>query len=299
MPQAEHKLPDAQKDQLPRAASYEAATWFLLDRGVGLRRFACERGLERADFHAAEAGLPAPRTGAGNARLPSPCAKPAAREPLPAFACSASASMVACSASSLTPYRVSRSATSRDLNPVRPCSSRLIFDLEPRIARPAPSGLTLTASRSRRSRAPGSGVPTVRPGSPMRHGPRRLRRAPRSYSLLVRECYELHADSPTPGPRSGSATAAPDAGTAARLPADAVPARPHRRLPRRHRPGSDALRCSPQLKIVSAAYERLAWQRNRAILASCCSPESPAAPYSPASNAPLPSPPYSTQSPAS
>src|SRR6266576_6309577 len=45
-----------------------------------------------------------------------------------AFASWADASILARSFSSVTPYRVSKSATSRSLNLTRPCSMRLIFD---------------------------------------------------------------------------------------------------------------------------------------------------------------------------
>src|ERR1700761_1845900 len=58
------------------------------------------------------------------------------------------------SAVSLTPYRESRSSTSRSLNPTRPCSIRLILEWEPRMASAACSVVISRASRSRRSWAP-------------------------------------------------------------------------------------------------------------------------------------------------
>ena len=62
-----------------------------------------------------------------------------------------------------TPYRESRSATSRSLNPTRPSSSRLIFAGEARIASPACSRVTPAASRRRRSWAPSAMRSTVGP----------------------------------------------------------------------------------------------------------------------------------------
>ena len=51
-----------------------------------------------------------------------------------ALACWAKESSLARICSSPTPYRVSRSATSRLLNPTRPCSMRLIFERDARIS---------------------------------------------------------------------------------------------------------------------------------------------------------------------
>ena len=46
----------------------------------------------------------------------------------------ARASILALTCSSATPYRVSRSSTSRLLNPTRPCSMRLILERDARIS---------------------------------------------------------------------------------------------------------------------------------------------------------------------
>ncbi len=65
------------------------------------------------------------------------------------FASRARFSSAARSSASVTPYRVSRSATSRSLNPTRPCSIRLILECDPRIAPAACSAVIPRDSRSR------------------------------------------------------------------------------------------------------------------------------------------------------
>src|SRR5215472_9084798 len=80
-----------------------------------------------------------------------------------ALACSTSASSPARVCSSMTPYRVSRSATSRGLKLTRPCSRRLILDREARISYPARSGVIPASSRRRRSWVPRSMRSTVGP----------------------------------------------------------------------------------------------------------------------------------------
>src|SRR6185312_15484484 len=62
--------------------------------------------------------------------------------------------MVARSASSLTPYISSKSTTSRSLNPTLPSSMRLILEPDARIAYPASSRVIPLASRSLRSWEP-------------------------------------------------------------------------------------------------------------------------------------------------
>src|SRR5260370_14808750 len=71
-----------------------------------------------------------------------------------ALACRASDRMPARTCSSVTLYRVSRSATSRSLTPTRPFSMRLILDRDARISYPAASGVTPAASRKRCSWLP-------------------------------------------------------------------------------------------------------------------------------------------------
>ena len=51
----------------------------------------------------------------------------------------------------VTPYRVSRSSTSRTFNPTRPVSIRLILDRDARISKPAFSAEMPAVSRKRRS----------------------------------------------------------------------------------------------------------------------------------------------------
>ncbi len=79
------------------------------------------------------------------------------------LACRASASIRSRSCGSVTPYRLSRSETSRSLKPTRPCSTRLILDREARISYPAWSGVRPAASRRRRSWIPSSIRRTVGP----------------------------------------------------------------------------------------------------------------------------------------
>ncbi len=62
-----------------------------------------------------------------------------------------------------TPYRVSRSAMSRSLNPTRPCSMRLIFECEPRMLTAARSVVMPASSRRRRRWPPSTRRCTVGP----------------------------------------------------------------------------------------------------------------------------------------
>ena len=55
---------------------------------------------------------------------------------------------------SVTPYRLSRSRTSRSLNPTRPFSIRLILERDDRMCHPAVSGVIPAASRNRLSWLP-------------------------------------------------------------------------------------------------------------------------------------------------
>src|SRR6266567_855432 len=71
-----------------------------------------------------------------------------------ALAWRASASSSSRPVSSVTPYRLSRSATSRCLAPLRPRSKRLILECVARIASAASSRVMPLASRNRRSCAP-------------------------------------------------------------------------------------------------------------------------------------------------
>src|SRR6185312_13462891 len=80
-----------------------------------------------------------------------------------AFASLARLSSAARSSASVTPYKVSRSATSRALKPTRPCSIRLILECEPRIASAACSAVMPRDSRSRCSWLPSTRRWTVRP----------------------------------------------------------------------------------------------------------------------------------------
>ena len=91
------------------------------------------------------------------------------------------------SCSSVTPYKVSRSMTSRILNPTRPVSSRLILDREPRISAPACSGVTPAASRRRRNWAPSSmRRTTASTGASAGPGNWLARHLARPYSSLLR-----------------------------------------------------------------------------------------------------------------
>src|SRR5271165_1146481 len=65
------------------------------------------------------------------------------------LACRTSATMPVTVLESVTPYRVSRSVTSRSLNRTRPFSIRLILDRDALISYPACSGETPAASRKR------------------------------------------------------------------------------------------------------------------------------------------------------
>jgi hypothetical protein len=82
------------------------------------------------------------------------------------LACRAKARRASRSVLSFTPYSVSRSATSRSLNPTRPSSIRLILDSDARISHPAASRVTPLASRSLRSCEPSRIRSTVGPPAP-------------------------------------------------------------------------------------------------------------------------------------
>ena len=75
--------------------------------------------------------------------------------------------------SSVTPYRVSRSVTSRSLNRTRPFSIRLILDRDARISYAAWSGVTPAASRKRCSWMPTSMRGTVGLGASAGRSPSR------------------------------------------------------------------------------------------------------------------------------
>src|SRR5580704_8857667 len=79
------------------------------------------------------------------------------------LACRTSATMPSCVLASVSPYRVSRSVTSRSLNRTRPFSIRLILDRDALISYPACSGEMPAVSRKRCNWMPSSMRGTVGP----------------------------------------------------------------------------------------------------------------------------------------
>ena len=132
------------------------------------------RGRDRGDLHrGVRLQGSGPVSGPALPARPDPARESGRRRPVPgarsagvtgrAFASRARASSAARSSPPVTPYRVSRSPTSRSLNPTQPCSIRLILEREPRIAAAACPAVIPRASRSRCSRPLGTSQCTAGP----------------------------------------------------------------------------------------------------------------------------------------